>query len=67
MVTCEKILNLWNWNSLVRLEPPEDTLFGRRWYGRLADNANVYSQPSQISAVVRNVGDGYLCHCQSLV
>ena len=25
--------------------PPEDTLFGRRWYGRLADNAIVYSQP----------------------
>ncbi len=41
-------------------EPPEDTLFGRRWYGRLADNANVYSQPNQVSTVVRNVGDGYL-------
>lgn len=39
---------------------PEDTLFGRRWYGRLADNANVYSEPTQASAMVRNVGDGYL-------
>ncbi len=38
----------------------EDTLFGRRVYGRLADNANVYSQPTRASAIVRNVGDGYL-------
>ncbi|MFN2207401.1 MAG: hypothetical protein ACK2UT_15895, partial [Candidatus Promineifilaceae bacterium] len=22
---------------------PEDSLFARRWYGRLADNANVYA------------------------
>ena len=41
-------------------EPPADTLFGRRWYGRLVDNANVYSQPNRASVVVRNVGDGYL-------
>lgn len=40
--------------------PPDDTLFGRRWYGRLADNANVYSEPARASAIVRNVGDGYL-------
>lgn len=39
---------------------PEDTLFGRRWYGRLADNTNVYSEPARASTVVRNVGDGYL-------
>jgi hypothetical protein len=41
-------------------EPPEDTLFGRRWYGRLADNANVYAEPSRSAPIVRNVGDGYL-------
>ncbi|MAT96240.1 MAG: hypothetical protein CL608_03780 [Anaerolineaceae bacterium] len=39
---------------------PEDTLFGHRWYGRLADYTNVYSEPIRTSAVVRNVGDGYL-------
>ncbi len=41
-------------------ELPEDTLFGRRWYGRLADNANVYASPSRSASIVRNVGDGYL-------
>ncbi len=41
-------------------EPPEDTLFGRRWYGRLADNANVYAAPSLSAPIVRNVFDGYL-------
>lgn len=40
--------------------PPDDTLFGHRWYGRLADNANVYSEPTQVAALVRNVGDGYI-------
>ena len=39
---------------------PDDTLFSRRWYGRLADNAIVYSSPSRAAAVLRNVGDGYL-------
>ncbi len=41
-------------------ELPDDTLFGRRWYGRLADNANVYASPSRSAPIVRNVGDGYL-------
>ena len=39
---------------------PEDSLFDRRWYGRLADNANVYPSPTQAGAPLRNVGDGYL-------
>lgn len=38
----------------------DDTLFGSRIYARLADNANVYPQPSRGTAPVRNVGDGYL-------
>ena len=29
-------------------------------YGRLADNANVYAEPSRSAPIVRNVGDGYL-------
>jgi L,D-transpeptidase catalytic domain len=40
--------------------PREDSLIDRRWYGRLADNANVYAEPSRSAAIVRNVGDGYL-------
>ena len=47
-------------DSFATPETPDDTLFGRRWYGRLADNTNVYSEPSRASAIVRNVGDGYL-------
>ncbi|MFN2143086.1 MAG: L,D-transpeptidase [Candidatus Promineifilaceae bacterium] len=39
---------------------PEDSLFARRWYGRLADNANVYASPTRAAAPLRNVGDGYL-------
>ncbi|VAW43267.1 hypothetical protein MNBD_CHLOROFLEXI01-4130, partial [hydrothermal vent metagenome] len=42
------------------LEPPEDSMIDRRWYGRLADNANVYAEPSRSAPIVRNVGDGYL-------
>ncbi len=38
----------------------DDTLFRRRSYARLADNANVYPQPSRGVAPVRNVGDGFL-------
>jgi hypothetical protein len=38
----------------------DDTLFGRRTYARLADNANVYSGPSRGVPLVRNVGDGFL-------
>lgn len=41
-------------------ELPENTLFGERYYGRLADNANVYAEPTRASAILRNVGDGYL-------
>jgi hypothetical protein len=47
-------------SPFVSAQAPEDTLFGRRWYGRLADATNVYSEPTRASAVVRNVGDGYL-------
>lgn len=39
---------------------PKDSLFGRRQYGRLADNANVYASATRSSTVIRNVGDGYL-------
>lgn len=41
-------------------EQPDSTLFNRRWYGRLADNSNVYPNPSRDSIPLRNVGDGYL-------
>lgn len=47
-------------DQFIIYEPPEDTLLGKRWYGRLADNANVYVEPSRAASVVRNVGDGYL-------
>lgn len=46
--------------QFVTLDMPDDTLFGRRWYGRLADNANVYAEPGRSAPIVRNVGDGYL-------
>ena len=46
--------------QFVTLQPPDDTLFGRRWYGRLADYANVYPEPTRAAAPVRNMGDGYL-------
>ncbi|MCO5184546.1 MAG: L,D-transpeptidase [Anaerolineae bacterium] len=38
----------------------EDNILTRMWVGRIADFANVYSQPSAASPVVRNVGDGFL-------
>ncbi len=38
----------------------DDSLFGRRVYARLADNANVYPQPSRGVPPARNVGDGFL-------
>ena len=38
----------------------DDSLLGRRLYARLADNANVYPEPSWSVAPVRNVGDGFL-------
>jgi hypothetical protein len=46
--------------SFITPEQPEGTLFDRRWYGRLADNSNVYAIPSRANAPVRNVGDGYI-------
>ena len=33
-------------SALITPEAPDDTLFGRRWYGRLADNAIVYASPT---------------------
>ena len=39
---------------------PDDSILDRRWYGRLADNANVYAEPSRSAPIVRNVGEGYL-------
>jgi len=41
-------------------EVREDTVFGRAYYVRQADNANVYPEPSRATAPVRNVGDGFL-------
>lgn len=41
-------------------EAVEDSLFGRRDYARLADNANVYPEPTRAIAPSRNVGDGFL-------
>lgn len=38
----------------------EDSFLDRSWYGRLADFANVYAEPSLNAEIVRNVGDGYL-------
>ena len=46
--------------TFVTPAPAEDTLMGRRLYGRLADNANVYAEPKRAAPPVRNVGDGYL-------
>jgi hypothetical protein len=47
-------------NQFTKLDTPDDTLYGRRSYGRLADYANVYSEPTRAVEPVRNVGDGYL-------
>ncbi len=38
----------------------QETIFGHRHYGRLADFANVYAEPTRDSTLLRNVGDGYL-------
>ncbi|MGB3717437.1 MAG: L,D-transpeptidase [Candidatus Promineifilaceae bacterium] len=38
----------------------DDSLFGKRVYARLADNANVYPEPNRGILPVRNVGDGFL-------
>jgi len=46
--------------TFVTPEPPPDTRFGERRYGRLADNANVYPEPTRAVTPLRNVGDGYL-------
>ena len=46
--------------TFVSPETIDDSLFGRRVYARLADNANVYPEPSRGVAPVRNVGDGFL-------
>lgn len=47
-------------SPFVTPESPPDTLFGGRQYGRLADNANVYPEPTRAVTSLRNVGDGYL-------
>ena len=44
----------------VEPDSAEDTLFGRRWYGRLADYAKIYAEPSTSSALLRDAGDGYV-------
>jgi hypothetical protein len=44
----------------VEPEARPDSILPDLQYGRIADNANVYSEPSMSSPVVRNVGDGYL-------
>ncbi len=44
------------------VQPPlrPDSILPGRKYGRLADNINIYSEPSMSSPIVRNAGDGYL-------
>ena len=54
------LLDPTSFTQFIAPDLPDSTLFGRRWYGRLADNANVYSSPIRASAPLRNVGDGYL-------
>ncbi len=44
----------------VEPDSAEDTLFGRRWYGRLADYAKIYAEPSTSSTLLRDAGDGYV-------
>lgn len=44
----------------VEPDSAEDTLFGKRWYGRIADFAEVYPEPTRASTPVRNAGDGYV-------
>ena len=38
----------------------DSSVYGRIQYGKLADNAIVYAEPSRGAAQVRNVGDGFL-------
>lgn len=38
----------------------EDTLFGNRWYGRLADFTDIYPEPSFGVAPTRNSDDGFV-------
>ncbi|MCZ7668541.1 MAG: hypothetical protein M5U34_15805 [Chloroflexi bacterium] len=38
----------------------EDTIYGHRYYARLADYTNVYPEPTRNVAPARNVGDGYI-------
>lgn len=40
--------------------PVADSILSHLRYGRLADMANVYQEPSISSPIVRNAGDGYL-------
>jgi hypothetical protein len=47
-------------DTFVTPEAFDDSLFGKRVYARLADNANVYPEPSRSVPPVRNVGDGFL-------
>jgi hypothetical protein len=47
-------------SNFVEPDNGEDSIFGHTYYGRFADFANVYSEPSRASTLVRNVGDGYL-------
>lgn len=46
--------------TFVSPDAVDDSLFGKRIYARLADNANVYPEPSRGVAPVRNAGDGFL-------
>jgi len=47
-------------SNLIDPDFGEDSIFGHRYYARQADMANVYSEPTRDSTIVRNVGDGYL-------
>lgn len=59
-VAAQERENLPPYDTTTFVEPAESDLISRLWYGRLADFADVYAEPSYDSPIVRNVGDGYL-------
>lgn len=44
----------------VEPDSAENTLYGRRWYGRLADFAQIYPEPTRTATPIRNSGDGFV-------
>lgn len=51
-----------NTEGALFLEPDsaEDTLYGNRWYGRLADYTDIYPEPTRSVAPSRNSDDGFV-------